>query len=878
MGRILPAPVFFALFFLSGIWTGALLSQSLSPGLLILFLWIGLLCAGCAATLAPFRKFAGISAHGSPGSRPVSSGKDRGGDVGSLLPLLAGFFFLGSLLGALAMERVAADLLHGMDGRKVWVLGRVMEAPEGRLSPGDAAAEVKSFPLQVTGIVEEHGLRPLQGTLLVRVRESSRNGTREPAPRRPGPQERVISAGDLFLAFGVVQEVQELKNPGIFSYKDYLARKGIHHLLHALQLLPVEGRKRLVIWEVARPLKEKIQRFFQQTLSPAPAGVLQGILLGWKGGIPLQLQRAFQKTGTTHILVASGSNLAVITASIFFLGKLLGLSNQVSSLFCFPFLLLYTLLVGPEPSILRATAMALLTLFALLLGREEKTHPLDLVNLLAIAALILSSFSPLILFDLGFQLSCLSVLGIVLLTPLLRKKLQPLPGFVALPLSVTVAAQLGILPLLAFHFHAVSLVAPLANLLVLPLASLTLLLGIVSFLFWLFFPALGIVLAKINQLLLVGMIKVVTVCGDLPASILWVRSPWKLLIFLYYALLLLWVWAQFQRGRPTLRQGEDQGAEADRRSRPHPGMLLLPVTAAFSLVLLLFIFFPAPAQVTFLDVGQGDAALVQFPDRKTLLIDGGGVRGLPVSYLHALGVGKVDLLILTHPHEDHLEGVVSLLPEIPVGMLLGPYALTDSLEEALPIYHQFVEMVKARAIPYQQARQGQVYRIGRAGKVEILWPGETLMRETSSDLNNNSVVAKVTIGSSGATTLLFPGDVEWEGEGAMLSSLPHPEILSAQILKVPHHGSGTATTARLLRLVRPEVSIVSVGRRNRYGHPDAWTLRRLARYSHRVFRTDVHGGIRIILHPPSYTLQACTPDWKDSGKGSRRLHNVFSHW
>ena len=247
--------------------------------------------------------------------------------------------------------------------------------------------------------------------------------------------------------------------------------------------------------------------------------------------------------------------------------------------------------------------------------------------------------------------------------------------------------------------------------------------------------------------------------------------------------------------------------------------------------------------VTFLDVGQGDAILIQGPER-TVLMDAGGVRGadpdrsdvgrevvLPALLL--AGVRRIDALILSHAHDDHAAGAVSVVGQVPVGMLVEPELPSPALG-----YQRLLLAAEWRNVPRVAARAGQVMRLGGGALLYVLHPPLPRVGGTEADLNNNSVIVKVVFGS---VSFLLTGDVEDTGETALLQS--HPDLRST-VLKVPHHGAATSTTAALLDAVRPQLAVISVGE-NTFGHPSGAVLRRLEKRGVRVLRTDVSGAVTV---------------------------------
>jgi competence protein ComEC len=250
--------------------------------------------------------------------------------------------------------------------------------------------------------------------------------------------------------------------------------------------------------------------------------------------------------------------------------------------------------------------------------------------------------------------------------------------------------------------------------------------------------------------------------------------------------------------------------------------------------------------VIFLDVGQGDSIIIRSPAGRSLLIDGGGGAGnaadmgetgrwVVIPALYRAGIRRIDGMIATHPHDDHIGGLPEVIEEMPVGMILdsGQYHPT-------PSYERFLEEAKKHQVRIIEARAGQVFNLGAGVRAEVLHPDAALLEGTEEDLNNNSVVLRLTFGDF---SFLFTGDLQEEGEDFLLAGAPEIE---STVLKAAHHGSLDSTSARFLSEVSPQWVVISAGRGNPFGHPHGQTLERLHKMNVRLFRTDEAGTIEMI--------------------------------
>lgn len=260
---------------------------------------------------------------------------------------------------------------------------------------------------------------------------------------------------------------------------------------------------------------------------------------------------------------------------------------------------------------------------------------------------------------------------------------------------------------------------------------------------------------------------------------------------------------------------------------------------------------PAPAEsltIAFLEVGQGDAILVEGPSGRTLLVDGGDSRKVAeeviLPHLRRKGITRLDYVLLTHPHQDHVGGLPRVLEEVEVGaVVLSGEVHTNQA------YERFLTLVKEKGITAIKARAGVELDLGPGVEAQVLAPSEPLLTTGSSVVNDNSVVVHLGFGE---VSVLLLGDIEREGEKRILAG---SAVLKAQILKVPHHGGDTSSTAEFLAAVQPEVAIISVGRNNPYGHPQPEVLERLRAGGAEIYRTDQHGTITIAIDGISYRVE-----------------------
>jgi competence protein ComEC len=520
--------------------------------------------------------------------------------------------------------------------------------------------------------------------------------------------------------------------------------------------------------------------------------------------------RDFETTGLGHLLVVSGENVAMVLAPVLAFAAALKLGAIWRFAMGIGVVVLFVVLAGAEPSVLRAGAMACLALLGIVLGKPRATG-----TILAAAVLVLLVLDPWLVHGIGFQLSVTATAGMVALaTPIAERLGRIVPMSVAMAAGTTLAAQLGVTPLLLFHFHEVPGVTIAANLAAFPAVSPALLLGIAASVLGLVWLPLGQVAALVARLPMRYLEMVAATLAKAPVA--WITSdggPWVLLggvsLFLGVAAWLRTGW------RPSRR-------------------LLTAALALLPLVVWEAAVSAGPPHtltVRMLDIGQGDAILITSPAGASVLIDGGPDEELAARLLVSYGTKRLDAVVATHPHADHIEGLPQVLARLPVGMFLEPGCPDDT--ELQASLHQEIE---AQGISVRTPHAGDVVRVGDL-TFTVLSP-DRCWEGSASDPNNDSIVLLL---DDGRDSMLFTGDTEREAQQVMLDAGVLGDV---DVLKMPHHG-GDTSLPDLFPAVSPEVVAISVGQPNPYGHPDPTALAEAEATGAAVWRTDEHGTLTI---------------------------------
>jgi competence protein ComEC len=567
-------------------------------------------------------------------------------------------------------------------------------------------------------------------------------------------------------------------------------------------------------------------------LVPEPeGGIVRGIVLGERAAVDADLASAFARSGTSHLLAISGFNMTLVAAAVAIVarGRVRPAITAFLTVSC---VLAYSVLVGLAPSVARAAVMAVVASLGLAFGRRPATD-----NALALAVATMVGIDASAIGDIGFLLSAGATGGLLYLGDPISRRLSFLPGAVRQGLATTLAATLPTIPIIAAVFGRVSLVSPLSNLVAVPLFPPLMLAGAAT-------AALGAVsldLAQLPGLLAYALAfllrLVVETSAGLPLASLAV--PDGPLAGLGYGGVVA----------VTLLAGPAAAARAlrairDRIGQPRTLRVRVPLrfevrrrtlwlAAVFVLVLVagttLSVLRPAPSgiRVRALDVGQGDAYLVEF-DGSTLLVDGGPD---PARLLAELGASlppwnrRIDLIALTHAHADHADGLIGALERYEVGLAIEPVGLNPGT-----VATAWRDRIDRAHVPRRAVSAGMRLRVGNATLTVLAPDGDPRV----------DVPSLVLRFERGSFSMLFMGDATEQAQADLLLS---PGSLTSRVYVPPHHGAASAYAVALVDAARPSAAVISVGAQNRYGHPTPETLAALGRIP--TYRTDRDGTVEL---------------------------------
>jgi competence protein ComEC len=728
-----------------------------------------------------------------------------------------------ALLGGIVRYQAAVTVVNVNsvqfynDKTAVELKGTVSQAPDVR---------DKSTHLYLSGIEMKTagGWQKLNGEVLIFV------------PRFP-----VYNYGDELLVKGKLETPQTLDN---FDYPGYLANQGIYSTMLSPQTYLIGTGKgfRPLAWVYA--LRSRLSEAMAATIPEPQASMAQGMILGIRSNITASLQNNFISSGMMYILVISGSQFNIVAGILLATGIwLFGKRRFFYIWLALAAIWIYALLTGMGPPAMRAAVMVSIFLFADLMGRQKNA-----MTAIGFAAAVMTAITPKILGDASFQLTFLSVVGIALITPrlqtwsknIINDKIGEEGFFVktanwaADSLFVTLGVTIAIWPLLVYYFGIFSIISPLSSLLVLPALPYLLGSGALAAVCGIFLLPVGQIIGWLAWLTAGYMLLVINGFAHLTFAAINVGTMNPAWIWAYFAGLaaVLWLIPQRKAVGAFFRRTV---STIDKIPKKWAVSTLLVV--AILLTLTAYSMPDARLHVSFLDVGQGDAILIQTPNHQDILVDGGpSAQAIDEQLSKHLPFWDrtIELVVLTHPHEDHLTGLLEVLQRYKVKQVL--YLDTDY---NTPEAEEWLNLIQQKHIKSTLATAGQEIDLGtKDTTLEVVnpTPGSTV------PAMDNGVVLKL---SDEKISFLLTSDISADAEHDLITQRAD---VSCTVLKVAHHGSNDSSTAAFLAVADPKLAVISVGADNTFGHPGTDTLQRLADVvgADNIYRTDKNGTVECI--------------------------------
>ena len=685
------------------------------------------------------------------------------------------FFALGGLRFS-AVDTVPPNDVSKFAGQSIQISGVVREEPQIKT--------LSNRLIQMRFVVDVQG-KMSGGVILTYY---PKNGDELPAAR----------IGDKISAQGNLKLLTNYNNPGQIDGVTRMKANGITARISAgkqgVAVEAVDGGLLTKFLRLVAAIRQHYLESMAGVMSQEDAAAIFAMLFGGYAGLNPELVEDFQTTGIVHILSVSGSHMSMLAMATAWLCLLLKFPRGLTFAVGLFIIGTYAILSGLLPQVLRSATMGILIFFAKTLDSEAEG-----ARLLTLTALAMLINQPLLLFDVSFQLSFTATAGLMYLSEDLRNAMERLPKFFAEPASMTIAAQIASLPVIVWYFNQISLSSVLANVFVMPLLEVVIVGGLLGGIIAAVIPIAGRIFFAGEALIFGAGAELNRVFANLPFSAVQVPTLGLWAGFFYYIALIF--------RRPTI-------------------LLMIIILLAINL------FKAGDVEVSFVDVGQGDCAVVITPHGKCLIFDTGGVREhmfdvggrVVVPYLKHENIRAVDKIFLTHVHEDHAGGAGAVIKKLPVSEIITAGEPKSEYAAVFGIAEEYLP-------PLRAGHAGEIFSVDGV-QVEILFAPNV---GTGNEISN---VYRVRYGD---VTFLITGDLVKEIEEQILRA---GVDVSATVLKVGHHGSATSSSEEFLRAVKPKCSVICVGYGNNFGHPRAEVLERLKNLPTKIYRTDRDGLIK----------------------------------
>ena len=633
-----------------------------------------------------------------------------------------------------------------------------------------------------------------------------------------------LEYGDIITFNGVYNKPNVQRNYGGYDYSLYLKTQNIYGTFDGSQIELKSKNKGSFIQRGIISFKEYIKGILKENLGEDEAELCIGLVIGDRTNLAKDIQEDFKTSNLTHMLAVSGSHFVYIILAVTYINKFLK-RKRLGQILMIIVIILFMNLTGNTGSVVRSGIMASLGIIASIIHRKS-----DIWNNMAIAMLIQIILNPYIIFDVGVQLSYGGVIGIVAFNKVVTNSIEQLSNkinnYIKESISVTISANIVIIPIMMYTFNTISLSFVISNLLAGAILGIIVLYAFALIFLYMVLHNFISPLFIILNLMLKILIYIAHICSLIPFSKIYVVTPNLILIILFYLFLYLLVKKQKSR-------------------------ILSKKTIAFFTIAIIILNFIYPVltskrdnlEINFIDVGQGDSTLIRVSN-KTILIDGGGSsygetfdvgEQTLFPYLLDRGINTIDYVIVSHFDSDHCQGLNFIMENMKV-----KNAIISSLGQESNEYDTFLSLAKKQNTNLIYVKKGDIIKIGDC-TIKILFPDNEPI--TDNEKNNNAIVFKFLWKN---ISILFTGDIEEKAENKILSLYSdNLGELKSTILKVAHHGSKTSTTKAFLEAVKPQIALIGVGEDNNFGHPNSGVIERLESIGCEIYRTDKYGEISI---------------------------------
>lgn len=627
------------------------------------------------------------------------------------------------------------------------------------------------------------------------------------------PRGTFVKEGDLLVVYGRLNIPKTPVNDGGFNSFTYMKSNGYDYSFYAKDVVKF-GEKPLSPIQLIGKFREKINRTFEIIYPFKEAGLVKAMVTGETSSIAEDLRELYRNGGISHILAVSGIHTGIIGGTLIWIFDFFNINRRKSGVIIILILLLYMFFAGGRPSVVRAVLMVSIMLMGRFFHRLS-----DGLSSLSLAAVIILFINPWQLWDVGFQLSFISVLGLILIGERYKKH-KGIFKQVVFMLKTSFFISIITMPVIAWYFYEVPLWGCFANVIILPLAGIVISFAMVSGVLGSLNPWLGIFFAGP----VFGVLKIYEFTAEavsmVPFSnILLGRPPFLAVVSFYLIVIILLKWEDIGRGEIAICS-----------------VLALVIFGSMN-----YERFKGISTVDFLDVGQGDCAVLRLWNKDTYIFDTGGYGykesgdntgvKIVIPYLMSNGIAEVEGIFISHMDSDHMAGVFEIIEKYKVNNLYISRYNWKNEED----YIRLTQLAKSKNIVIWEIQGGVSAILEKGIEISCFYPFEWENKHNND--NSGSLVLKLEIGEK---RFLFTGDITSEDEKLIVE---RGIDLKTDVIKIPHHGSKFSSTHEFLEKAEAEFAVISYGKNNVYGHPSWEVVRRLEESGIQVFKTAADGMV-----------------------------------
>lgn len=656
-------------------------------------------------------------------------------------------------------------------------------------------------------------------------------------------KEITLNYGDKIKVKGEYIVPESSRNHMGFNYKEYLKTQKIYGIYEADNLDVLCHGNLSKVELLANELKQKIINNINKILPESTKDLFLGILIGYDDNLGEEIQEIFRKSSLTHLLAVSGAHIVYIITGIKFLFSKLNIPKRITLIFTIIFLVFFMYITDFSSSVVRASIMGIILLLSLTLFKKN-----DIYISISISILLILIENPYKVLDIGLILSVFATIGIICFSSMINKNnkeknniYEKIIEFLKDIALVTIFANIFVMPIILYNFNTISLTFIISNLIAGILIGPITIFGFILIILSILNIKLAYVFGIIYNLLLELLIRTTKLTSIFPMSEVLVPTPNIFIIFIYYLILTIYILYIFLKkeysNRYIVKKIINNILKFINLLKKNYKIIFIFCTVLIVIFVFISKMIPKDLKIYFIDVGQGDSTLVITPLNKKIIIDSGGSeigdfdggKSTLVPYLLDRRIMDLEYICISHFDSDHCKNFIYLLNNIKVKNII-----LSKQHESTSNFKEIINIARIKNINILKVEEGDIIQIDKYVRIKILGPAKQL----TNDINDNSIVMKLEYFNF---SCLFTGDISKQIEKNLVKK--YGKLLKSTVIKVAHHGSSTSSDNSFIQTVNPAISLIGVGKNNKFGHPNTEVIEILESIKSRIYRTDIHGEI-----------------------------------